>query len=155
MSAFQSSQLKKKKWKNAHRIQGHPLIARLRGWFFVRNNISIWQTLSLNNCRKQRKTFRFSWLDETCSQLQPDKQQHGLQKLFIEGWDVGTTTQELGNGLHRHWHDLLHWVSSLLLGGEKCWWLQSGKLLFHLSSALSVSISLWNLIYSYCYNPYS
>lgn len=80
----------------------------------MRNTISIWQivTLSLNNCRKQRKTFRFLWLDETCSQLQPDKQLHGLQKLLVKGWDPGTSAQELGDGLHRHWHDLLHRVSS-------------------------------------------
>lgn len=79
----------------------------------MRNSISMWQivTLSLNNCRKQRKTFRFSWLDETCSQLQPDKQLHGLQKLLVEGWNPGTPAQELGDGLHWHWHDLLHWVS--------------------------------------------
>lgn len=104
-------------WKNAHHIQGHvwhSLIARLRGWCLVRNSISIWQIvmLSLNNCRKQRKTLRFFWLDETCSQLQPDKQLHGLQKLHVKGWNPGTSAQELGDGLHWHWHDLLHRVST-------------------------------------------
>lgn len=88
----------------------------------MRNTISIWQivTLSLNNCRKQRKTFRFLWLDETCSQLQPDKQLHGLQKLLVKGWDPGTSAQELGDGLHRHWHDLLHRVSSPTVPRSYC-----------------------------------
>lgn len=142
----------KKKWKNAHRIQEciwHSLIARLRGWCLVRNTISIWQivTLSLNNCRKQRKTFRFFWLDETCSQLQPDKQLHGLQKLLVKGWDPGTSAQELGDGLHRHWHDLLHRVSSPTAPRSYCaivrdvlmsCSLGSCLLLLHLSSSYSL-----------------
>lgn len=152
MSAFQSSQLKKTKWKNAHHIQGrvwHPLVARLRGWFFVRNNINSWQivTLSPNNCRKQRKTFRFSWLGETCSQLQPDKQLHGLQKLLVKGWDPGTAAQELGDGLHRHGHDLLHRVSNPHHKGFLC----PSEVLLGCSLRTCLLLLYLSFLCSYCF----